>query len=173
MKPRHKRGGQRAIQAYIRLKLLTGMARGDMLRLTDVNMTEEGILIRRHKTARHASSRPTLYLWTDALRAAVNDAKAAKPVESSPFLFCDRNGNCYVREKTGRARGFDSLWKYFMARLLRETKVKERFHEHDLRAKAASDAPTLEHARALLSHSTTATTQKHYRRDVERVLPLE
>lgn len=53
-----------------------------------------------------------------------------------------------------------------------ETKVTERFTEHDLRAKCASDAVTFEHARALLSHADSRTTDAIYRRKPERVRPL-
>jgi integrase len=59
-----------------------------------------------------------------------------------------------------------------MDRVLTETQVKERFTEHDLRAKCASDAATLEHARALLSHADARTTEAVYRRKPEQVKPL-
>jgi integrase len=51
------------------------------------------------------------------------------------------------------------MWGRFMDRLLAETKVEERFTEHDLRAKCASDAGSLEHARALLAHADARTTE--------------
>ena len=54
----------------------------------------------------------------------------------------------------------------------KETKVIKRFTEHDLRAKCASDAESLEHARALLSHADARTTEAIYRRKPERVKPL-
>ena len=60
-----------------------------------------------------------------------------------------------------------------MDRVLSDTKVETRFPEHDLRAKCASDAETLEHARALLSHADARTTQAIYRRRPEGVKPLK
>jgi hypothetical protein len=45
------------------------------------------------------------------------------------------------------------MWSRFMDRVLAETKVQERFTEHDLRAKVGSDAASLEKARALLQHA--------------------
>ena len=49
---RRKKGSVLAIQAYIRLKLLTGMSRSDLLRLQPVRqLQEDGIHIQRHKTA--------------------------------------------------------------------------------------------------------------------------
>jgi len=50
-----------------------------------------------------------------------------------------------------------------------ETKVIKSFTEHDLRAKAGSDASSLEKARALLLHSDSRTTHVIYRRKPERV----
>ena len=38
-----------------------------------------------------------------------------------------------------------------------------RFHEHDLRAKAASDT-SLAHAQLLMDHTTAGTTERIYRR---------
>jgi integrase len=55
---------------------------------------------------------------------------------------------------------------------MKETKVTERFTEHDIRAKAASDAESLEHAQALLSHADSRTTKRIYRRKPERVKPV-
>ena len=75
----------------------------------------------------------------------------------------------YINEATGESHGFDSIWQRFMSRVLAETKVKERFTEHDIRAKAGSDQESLEKARALLQHADLQTTQRFYRRKPERV----
>jgi integrase len=99
-------------------------------------------------------------------------ALEARPVELAPWLFCNRDGQCYIDEEKGTADGWDSMWGRFMARVLKETKVTERFTEHDLRAKCASDATSLDHARALLSHADDRMTKRAYRRGAERVRPL-
>jgi len=52
---------------------------------------------------------------------------------------------------------------------LKDTKLKERFTEHDLRAKCASDAETLDHAQSLLAHADSSTTKRIYRRKPEVV----
>jgi integrase len=169
---KRKKGSVLAIQASMRIKLLTGMARGDLLRLEPArHFKEDGIHIRRHKTA-NSTGRRTIYEWTAELRAAVNMALAARPVQIAPWLFCTRYGKCYINEEKGTAKGWDSMWQDFMARVLKETKVTERFTEHDLRAKCASDAESLEHARALLSHADGRLTERIYRRKPERVKPL-
>jgi integrase len=64
-----------------------------------------------------------------------------------------------------------SMWQRFTDQVLRETKVTERFTEQDLRAKCASDAESLEHARAMLAHADAKTTELIYRRRPERVRP--
>ncbi|MDX2027187.1 MAG: tyrosine-type recombinase/integrase [Alphaproteobacteria bacterium] len=162
-----KKGSVQAIQAYIRLKLLTGMRRGDLLRLRISTLDNEGIKVTTHK-----SGKPVVYEWTEELKEAVNIAKAARPVDISPYLFCTQRGESYLNEDTGEAPGWASMWQRFMTRVMTETKVTERFTEHDLRAKCASDAKTLDHARSLLAHADSRITERVYRRKPERVMPL-
>lgn len=162
-----KRGSIRAIQSYIKIKLLTGLRKGDLLRLRISDCGEDGVAVVTHKTGKSI-----LYKWTDELRAAVDSAKSARPVDISPHLFCTKRGQGYINEETGAASGWDSMWQRFMDRVLAETKVTERFTEHDLRAKVGSDAQSLEHARQLLTHADSKTTNRIYRRKAEIVKPL-
>ena len=167
--PSRKRGSVVAVQAYIRLKLLTGLSRGDLLRLEPARQfKDDGIHVQRHKTAMSTGKR-TIYEWTPERRAAVEDAKAARPVDISPWLFCNAKGKCYVNEATGEAKVWDKMWQNFMRRVMTETKVTERFTEHDLRAKVGSDAESLEHARKLLAHVDSRMTERAYRRRPDRV----
>ena len=161
-----KRGSVLSVQAYIRLKLLTGMRRGDLLRLRVSDLADDGVHVRTSKTGK-----PVIYTWTPELRAAVAEAKAARPVDLAPWLFCTRRGECYINEETGEAPGWKSMWQRFMARVMKETELKEPFTEHDLRAKVASDAESLERARALLAHADSRITQRVYRRKPEKVRP--
>lgn len=108
----------------------------------------------------------------DELREAVRLAKEVRPLRFSPLLFCNRLDEYYYDEGSGRAGGWDSISRGFMSLVLSETKVQERFTEHDLRAKCARDAATLEHARALLSHAESRLTDRVYRRKPEIVKPL-
>jgi integrase len=155
------------IQNYLRLKLLTGMSRGDLLRLKMDQLQADGIHIKRHKTE-NSTGKKTIYRWDDLLRGIVEAAKKARPCDSE-FLFCNRLGEGYMNEETGEPEGFKTAWARFMKRVLSETKVKLRFTEHDLRAKVSSDEEDVERARALLSHSSVTTTRKHYRRKAEIV----
>lgn len=167
LEPRRKSGSVRMIQAYIRLKLLTGLARSDLLRLRQgEHLRDDGIHVRRHKTG----TRPTVYDYAlvPERKEAVELAVRSRPA-LSPFLFCNRKGQGYIDEKTGESHGWDSMWQRFVARVMAETSIRERFTEHDLRAKVGSDAESLEKARALLQHADIRTTQRVYRRKPERV----
>lgn len=168
---KRKKGSVLMLQAYIRLKLLTGLRRGDLLRLRAADMKNaDGMHVTPHKTEGSTGKRQ-IYEWTPELRAAVDTALAVRPVDISPWIFCTRKGEGYINEEKGTASGWDSVWQRFMERVEAETSLKERFTEHDLRAKCASDAETLEHARALLAHADSRVTDRIYRRKPERVMP--
>jgi len=83
-----------------------------------------------------------------------------------------KRGEGYFNEDTGQATGWDSMWQRFMSRLLAETKVSQRFTEHDLRGKVGSDADSLQRARQLLGHADSKITERVYRRKPEIVRPL-
>lgn len=169
---KRKKGSVLMIQAYIRLKLHTGLAQGDLLRLQpDKHFKEDGIHNVRHKIAKKVG-KETIYLWTDELRLAVEMALEARPKKDSRFLFCTRTGEGYIDEAVGRSSAWKSMWQRFMKRVLTETKVTESFTEHDLRAKVGSDADSVEHAQALLAHADPSTTEQAYRRKAEVVKPL-
>jgi integrase len=120
------------IQAYIRLKPLIGIRRGDMLCLRMSDLGDSGIIVRPHKTMSTKSS-VRIFEWTPALKQAVEQAKAAGAIDFSPWLFCTSEGEGYFNEDSGQATGWDSMWQRFMTRVLKGTDVKERFTEHDLR----------------------------------------
>ncbi len=169
--PKRKSGSVLMIQAYIRVKMLIGIRRGDMLRLRMSDIIDEGITVRPHKTA-NSTGLVRTFEWTPALRMAVDMALAARPIDIAPWLFCTKRGEGYFNEGTGQASGWDSMWQRFMARLLAETKITERFTEHDLRGKVGSDAESLERARQLLGHANSKITERVYRRKPELVRPL-
>jgi integrase len=171
MEPSRKGDSITIIQSYIRLKLLTGLRQGDLLRITEDCLREDGIHITPRKT-QGSTGKQIIYAWTDSLREAVRLAKEARPVDISPYLFCTRRGKGYIDEQLGRSHGWASIWQRFMTRLLKETDVV-RFTEHDLRAKVASDATSLQHAQALLAHADMRMTNRVYRRKPEVIAPLK
>ena len=64
LEARRKSGSVLAAQAYIRLKLLTGMRRGDMLRLTMSDLQEDGIYVEPGKTSGSTGKRMVI-TWSD------------------------------------------------------------------------------------------------------------
>jgi integrase len=171
LKPKREAGSVLMIQAYIRLKLLIGIRRGDMLRLRMRDLTDAGIIVRPHKTIR-TRGRARIFEWTPALKQAVAEAKAARPIDFSPWLFCTRKGEGYLNKDSGQATGWDSMWQRFMTRLLEETDIKDRFTEHDLRGKVGSDLASIERAADLLGHTNKEITKRHYRRKPEVIKPV-
>jgi integrase len=142
-----------------------------MLRLRMSDITDAGITVRPHKTA-NSTGLVRTFEWTPALRAAVDMVFAARPIDIAPWLFCTKSGEGYFNEETGQASGWDSMWQRYISRLLEETKIVERFTEHDLRGKVGSDAESLERARQLLGHADSKITERVYRRKPEIVRPL-
>lgn len=160
-----KRGSVQMCQAYIRLKLVTGLRQTDLLRLRKSDGQPDGISVTPSKTA-GTTGRAQLFKWTPERRQAWDMALATRPVDIAPYVFCTARGESYYDEATGRAPGFSSIWQRFMARVTKETKAK-RFAERDLRAKVGSDAETLERARRILGHADSRTTLTFYRRKAE------
>lgn len=172
LKSLRRKDGTKAVQAYICIKQLTGMSQTDLLNLIpEEQFTDEGIVMQRGKVV-DRTGKTTVYLWTEELRDAVDMAFKARPVLVSRHLFCNKRGKGYVIEATGKPSGWRSIWRRFMDRVLKETEVKERFTDHDIRAKAGSDASSLEQARALLSHADSKITERVYRRKPEKVMPV-
>jgi hypothetical protein len=113
-----------------------------MLRLRMSDLTDAGIMVRPHKT-RNTKRTARIFEWTPALKLAVEHAKAARPIDFSPWLFCTSKGAGYFNEDSGQATGWDSMWQRFMTRLLKDTDVKERFTDITFAAKSAATKPAL------------------------------
>ena len=156
------------IAAYIPLKILTGLRKADLLTLRMNDLKEDGIHVTPRKTA-NSTNKKIIITWTPTLRAAVDNAEKARP-KITAYLFCTREGKPYFDDSKGSSSGFNSIWQRFMKKVIDNTNVKERFTEHDLRAKT-TDNIDLEHAQKLLAHSNPATTKKIYMRKPVKVAP--
>lgn len=166
LQPRRPSGSVLMVQAYIRLKLLTGLRQTDLLLLQPaLHFVDAGIRIETSKTGVRQ-----VFEWNPELRAAVDMALAARPLDIARWLFCTKQGGCYVNADT-EVRTFARIWSNFMQRALAETKLTVRFKERDLRAKVASDAETLERARELLGHADARLTQRVYVRKPALIRP--
>jgi integrase len=156
------------IEAYVRLKLLTGLRRGDLLSLKMSDLHEDGIHVTPRKTAR-SSGRKIVIEWSNDLRLAINQAMKLRKKVLSLWIFHTNTGQPYIK-LNGTANGFDSIWQRFMNKALTNTLLATRFTEHDLRAKVASDVP-IDQAQALLGHSKSEFTDRVYRRKPKIIKP--
>ncbi len=120
------------------------------------------------KTAQ-STGKSIIIEWSADLKFAVDQVMEIRKKVLSPWLFHTNLGRPYIK-KNGTANGFDSIWQRFMKKALSSTKLNERFTEHDLRAKVASDM-NLERAADLLGHSNPNTTERVYRRKAQKVKP--
>ena len=159
---------------YIRFKLMTGLRRGDVLRLNLSNLKEDGIHVLLNKTKQSTGKR-LIIEWDQEgdMRALLDEILRIPPrrIGDAP-LFVTRQGKSYI-DNQGRCNAFDSLWQRFMDKVMAETKITERFQERDLRAKVASDSDSLIEASERLGHADTAITQRVYRRKPVRIQPLK
>ncbi|MFS1526239.1 tyrosine-type recombinase/integrase [Microbulbifer sp. 2304DJ12-6] len=155
------------LQAYVRLKMTLGARKADMLRLELRSKTAEGIKVQPTKTA-ESSGKVTVYKLTPEREAAWKAALAIRPqrVSNITYLFCTRKGNPYIDEE-GNTSGFDSIFRRWIDKVIKEGVIQERFTENDLRAKVASDSEDMEQARRRLSHTSASTTRRHYHRKPE------
>jgi integrase len=159
---------------YIRFKLMTGLRRGDILRLKLSNLKEDGIHILLNKTKQSTGKRLIIEWDQEGDMRALSDEILRTPprrIGDAP-LFVTRQGKSYIDDQ-GRCNAFDSLWQRFIDKVMAETKVAERFQERDLRAKVASDSDSLIEASERLGHADKAITQRVYRRKPVRIQPLK
>lgn len=168
-------------QHYIRLKLMTGLRRSDLLTLRLSNLKDDGIHCTLRKTDK-TSGKKLMFPWVDPhtneenaeFRELIGAIKAIPPKRKGDgFLFVSEKGAGFVDERTGRADGFDSLWRRFMTKVMAQSEVTTRIKEKTLRAFVADQADSLEAAKELLGHTSTHTTRRHYRKTADVVNPLK
>lgn len=142
----------------IDLAVCMGPRRGNLLSLTRENLTDEGIVFLNTK-----GQVLQMIEWSADLRGIVEQLKALPPqLGPGQYLLRTREGTGYTGD------GFSANWQRLMAKHVEAG--GERFRFHDLRSVAA-EAGTLEEARARLGHASAQTTQRYYRRGVERAKP--
>ena len=157
------------LTSYIYLKLMTGLRRGDLLSIKLSDITEDGIHVTPRKTQNSTGKKLIIEMTPELSELLNNIRKSAKKINSI-WIFHTREGQPYIKDD-GSANAFDSLWQRFMAKCLDKTAIKERFTEHDLRAKVSSDAE-IEHAQKLLGHASREMTERVYRRKAETISPI-
>lgn len=155
---------------YVKLALITGLRRGDVLSLKVSDCKDDGIHVEPSKT-KDTSGITGVFEWSDELRSAVDEALAIPPrrIGDAP-LIVTRQGNSYLGDDK-RANGFDSVSRRFIDETVKQKLVESRWTMKDLRAAVASHADSTADAQHQLMHSSPAVTQKHYRRAPMRIQP--
>lgn len=148
------------IAAYMDFKYLTGLRQGDILAIRRDQLRDDGIHVTVGKTGQKI-----VIQWSEDLRRAVDAVGQLKRPVRGLYLFCTRTGQPYT------GNGFRSIWQRKMRSALQAGILTERFRDHDLRAKAASDIDS-QHAMELMAHQDERITKKYYRRKPEKVRPL-
>ena len=137
--------------ALMWLAYLTGLRRGDLLRLTRFYCKEDGVHWVEHKTHKRV-----VIVWSDELRAIVDKALSESP-DTRLFPFTESA----INNAWGR---FQRAWA---------EAGHERFLLRDIRAKHATDFETRGgDATAQLGHSTRAMTARHYLRKPRQMVPI-
>lgn len=152
---------------YLDLKFSTGLRQKDMLELTTENWNPEvGLLVQASKS-KHRTCFTNCTEFGELINKVLSEASKRweKHSNSPKPLFPNRTGKAYTPD------GFRTMWHKYMQKAVNSGKLKESFREHDIRAMAATNRPTLEDARCLLGHRTASTTQRNYRKGYEPVMP--
>lgn len=185
------------IRCYVDFKEFSGWRKGDILTLNETtDLREDGIYVMPRKGRRldpdtgERTGRERMLKWSDDLRALVERIKALKRAlprarpgavttlparRRSPYLFAPRDGGCYYNIEKSRSDGFDAIWKRYMTKAKAKAQEQgwtlEHFTEHDVRAKAGTDAERDGRQGHKLLGNSLATFKKTYDRGVEIVEP--
>lgn len=164
------------IKAYVQLKGLTGLDKGDLLSIKTKDIGGDRLTVApRKKTAKkRQTGRNRYFPYADEEGSATGIKEAVDAVLSLPgrphitaYLFCTvkgkEKGKPYIKPD-GTTNGFDSIWGRTMDKALKTTDLSERFTDHDLRAKVASDSETDQAAQLQLDNTNVNIIRKVYRR---------
>jgi integrase len=146
------------------LTYLTGQRRQDILALRVSEIREDGIHVAQLKSGGKVK---VVIEWTDALRAAVIEARAIERPVASMYLICNQQGQRYTDS------GFKSLWNRLQVAWHKAGGA--RFHYHDLRARSVGKLKADgRQARDITGHTTAATAERIYdRRTAKRGKAVE
>lgn len=146
------------VQCMMDLALMTAQRSQDLLSIRKDQITETGIVFTPAKTARRKPVKINVE-WSDPLRQVVATLKGLKRPFSSVYLITSTDGN-----KLSEG-GWKTAWQRTMNKALTEKHISERFHFHDLRAKAVTDMELAgRDAQTITGHSSRQMIERVYRR---------
>lgn len=146
------------LQAYLGVKFITGQRQRDVLDIKLSDITKEGIFFLNHKTGKKF-----IMEISGELQEAIDQAKAIKRKVGTFYLFASKFGTAYT------SKGFRSIWGRRMRKFGDDG--NQRFTEHDIRAKTASETDAV-HANEMMQHNSIEFTKRIYMRKLNVVQPL-
>lgn len=137
------------LQCVMDLCYLTGQRIGDVLKIEDDHLHDEGLYFEQQKTGKRL-----VVAWTPELRAAVERAQKLRAAPTrTPYLLGGRGGNLRLHS---------NVWRIFKDAAVRANVPDVTLH--DLRAMAGTDAESQGiDPSALLGHSDPRTTRIYLR----------
>lgn len=139
------------IKLYVELRLQLALRQQDMLVLQWEKVTDEYLDVRTQKTGKRLR-----FAMTPELKDCLDKIEV-----KGDWVFMSRTGKPYTRG------GFGTEWRKVMTKFVEQG--GERFHEHDLRGKTATDIDDVVVAQKVLGHKSIKTTEiyiKARKRDV-------
>lgn len=153
------------VQIAMDLAVLLGQRQGDIVGLTwkmvhtvGVPRDKWHVEVKQTKTGKHLG-----ISITPAVEAVLRRARVLEPNWPHQFVLRTKFGKRYTND------GFRALWQRCQRKWIAAGGAP--YHFHDLRAKAGSDSPTVEHAFALLGHLNISMTKRVYERAMRMVEP--
>jgi len=169
------------LKAYVPVKLATGKGQSLVLGVKLTDITESGLKFpKRAKIKKRVNAKASFMPFHDkqgnstGLQELIDDVMTwwTKHLKiSSIWLFCTSTGKPYVKAG-GKTSGIKSIWQRAMRKALDKTKLDNKFTEHHLYSKTASDVDTVEEAARLRGHTNTKITQQNYRVKPDIDLPF-
>ncbi len=146
------------VQCMMDLALLTAQRSQDLLSLRKDQITEAGLVFQPAKTARRKPVKICVE-WSEQLRQVVATLKGLKRPFASVYLVTSADGTRLSES------GWKTAWQRTMNKAVEEKKVAERFHFHDLRAKAVTDMELAgQNAQTITGHASRQMIDRVYRR---------
>jgi integrase len=154
----------RMLAATAVLTYLTSQRRQDVLALRVSEIRDDGIHVTQLKSG---GTVKVVIEWTDALRAAVADARSIERPVASMYLICNRHGQRYTDS------GFKAMWNRLQVAW--HEAGGTRFHYHDLRARSVGKLKADgRQAKDITGHTTETTAERIYdRRTAKRGKAVE
>jgi len=152
------------IRLAIDLAVIIGQRRGDLLTVNRSQFTDKGIRVGVSKTQDSGVAAIDME-WSEELRDIMERSKRLTPHIPNDYIIRTKKGKPYT------GSGFYSIWQRLMAKHVKNG--GKHFTFNDLRSVSADAAATVEEARDRLGHTSTATTQRWYRRAPTKAKPAK